>query len=208
MTAAEQAAGRGRGERAWVAPPGRAVLASLVLRGLDPSHSLLPFAAAVAVCRAVDAVAGVHCRVKWPNDVWIGGRKTAGILIEGRPREGWAVLGVGLNVLTRDEEMPEDLRATATSLAAASGRPGLSVEGTLEALLAELGRALADGPAGVLAAWRERDALNGREISWDGGAGQARGIDDSGRLIVDGIAGTTALSAGEVRLVRPAGETP
>ena len=64
---------------------------SLVLRDLDERHALLPLAAAVAVCEALPA-----CdvpRIKWPNDVWIDRRKVAGILVEGRPQEGWAVLG-------------------------------------------------------------------------------------------------------------------
>ena len=85
---------------------------------------LLPLATAVAVCEACEAHAPVECAIKWPNDVWIERRKVAGILIEGRPQEGWAVIGVGLNVSTAREEFPEELRATATSLAARGrGRP-------------------------------------------------------------------------------------
>jgi len=68
---------------------------SLVLRELD---ELLPLTGAVAVCEALP----VDATVKWPNDVWIDRRKVAGILVEGRPQEGWAVLGVGLNVTTTE----------------------------------------------------------------------------------------------------------
>ena len=99
VTADEQSAGRGRQGRAWTAPPGSAVLMSLILRDLDERHALLPLAAAVAVCEAVGSDRAPM--VKWPNDVWIDRRKVAGILIEGRPQEGWAVLGIGLNVTTR-----------------------------------------------------------------------------------------------------------
>ena len=115
VTADEQTAGRGRQGRSWVAPPGRALLMSLVLRDLDERFPLVPLAAAVAVCRAFPQADGI----KWPNDVWVGGRKVAGILVEGRPRDGWAVLGIGLNVATEAGEFPEDLRDTATSLRAA-----------------------------------------------------------------------------------------
>ncbi|MGI8512938.1 MAG: biotin--[acetyl-CoA-carboxylase] ligase, partial [Solirubrobacteraceae bacterium] len=91
VTAGEQSAGRGRQGRTWVAPAGRALLASLILREWT---ELLPLAAAVAVAE----VAGDAARVKWPNDVQLEGRKVAGILVEGRPQEGWMVLGIGLNV--------------------------------------------------------------------------------------------------------------
>src|SRR5256714_3422110 len=120
VTADEQSAGRGRQGRTWVAPAGSAVLMSLVVRDFGP-ETLLPLAAPLAVCDACEAVAAVECRIKWPNDVWIGGRKVAGILVEGRPQEGWAVVGIGLNVSTTAGEFPEELRAVATSLAAAAG---------------------------------------------------------------------------------------
>ena len=86
VTAAAQHAGRGRQGRTWSAPPGRALLLSLVLH--DPP-ALLPLAAALAVAE----VAGPDAQIKWPNDVLVAGRKVAGILAEGRPHEGWAVLG-------------------------------------------------------------------------------------------------------------------
>src|SRR4051812_40804958 len=107
VTADEQQAGRGRQGRAWSAPPRSAVLMSVVLRELSAT---LPLAAAVAVCEALP----VDARIKWPNDVWIDGRKVAGILVEARPQEGWAVLGIGLNVATM--EFPAELAEMATSL--------------------------------------------------------------------------------------------
>src|SRR3954467_1525943 len=91
VTAAEQTAGRGRQGRTWSAPPGRALLMSLVLREWP---RLLPLAAALAVAE----VAGEATTLKWPNDVLLDSRKVAGILVEGRPQEGWMVLGIGLNV--------------------------------------------------------------------------------------------------------------
>ena len=200
VTADEQTAGRGRQGRTWTAAAGDALLLSLVLRGLEDRHALLPLAAAVAVSEACERTAGVSCAIKWPNDVWIEGRKVSGILIEGRPQEGWAVLGIGLNVTTA--EFPEELQEIATSLALASGGPAPGRDAVLGALLEALERLL-DAPAvAVLAAWRERDALLGSEVAWDGGRGTAAGITDAGALRVETDSGLVELDAGEVHLKR------
>lgn len=202
VTAGAQTAGRGRQGRAWTAPAGKALLCSLVVRGLDQRHAVLPLAAAVAVCEAVESLAAVEAQIKWPNDVWISGRKLSGILIEGRPQEGWAVVGIGLNVGTAADEFPDELRETATSLAVAAGDEAPAVEVALEALLARLGERLGNEEEVVLAAWRERDALLGSSVRWNGGSGRAAGIDDAGALIVETEAGEVTLDAGEVHLLR------
>ncbi|HET8862782.1 MAG TPA: biotin--[acetyl-CoA-carboxylase] ligase, partial [Solirubrobacterales bacterium] len=117
VTAAEQTAGRGRQGRTWTAPPGKALLYSAILRPLDERHLLLPLAVPLAVCDAAEQLnPGVACQVKWPNDVWIEGRKLAGVLIEAKPQDGWAVIGVGLNLSIAPAEFPPDLRETAVSL--------------------------------------------------------------------------------------------
>jgi BirA family transcriptional regulator, biotin operon repressor / biotin---[acetyl-CoA-carboxylase] ligase len=194
VTAAAQTAGRGRQGRTWAAPPGRALLMSLVLR--DPRR-LLPLAAAVAVAEA----AGPAARIKWPNDVLLDGRKVAGILAEGRPQEGWAVLGVGLNVAVRPGDLPPELRDMAGTLGLEPG----DVEPVLGRLLGALERTLALDDAALLEAWRKRDALLGREIAWAAGRGRAAGIDAGGRLLVDvDGGGQAALEAGEVHLYPPA----
>ena len=201
VTADEQTAGRGRQGRSWVAPAGSAVLMSAVVRELDESGSLLPLAAAVAACEAVESVApGLRCAIKWPNDVWIEGRKVCGILVEGRPAAGWAVVGLGLNVRTAPDELPEELRPIATSVRAAGG--DATVEAVLDALLGALDRLLAAPAAAVLDAWRARDALAGCRIRWADGEGVAAGLDDSGSLLVDTDSGRIALGAGEVHLER------
>jgi BirA family biotin operon repressor/biotin-[acetyl-CoA-carboxylase] ligase len=191
VTADEQSAGRGRQGRVWTAPAGSAVLMSLVLRELD---ELLPIAAAVAVCEALPADAAI----KWPNDVWIDRRKVAGILVEGRPQDGWAVLGVGLNVTTGS--FPPELAETATSLRLA-GLEAAPAE-VLDDLLASLSRWLGAPRDRVLAAWRSRDALTGEQVRWTGGEGIAGGIDDSGALLVETSEGQVTLDAGEVHLKR------
>jgi BirA family transcriptional regulator, biotin operon repressor / biotin---[acetyl-CoA-carboxylase] ligase len=191
VTADEQSAGRGRQGRPWTAPARSAVLMSVVLR--DPGE-LLPLAAAVAVCEALP----VETAIKWPNDVWLDGRKLAGILVEGRPQEGWAVLGIGLNVTT--ESFPADLAETATSLRLAGVET--DVERAIGALLASLDARLGATSDEVLAAWRERDALRGEPVRWAGGEGTAAGIDDAGALLVETEGGLVRLDAGEVHLLR------
>lgn len=216
VTATEQTAGRGRQGRRWSAPAGSAVLMSLLLR--EPPE-LLPLMAAVAVCDA----AGEHALIKWPNDVVLdatdsGGQeersgalaKLAGILVEARPQQRWAVLGIGLNVAVRLEDLPAELRPGATQPAGeGSGLPaatlGLAprdVEPTLARLIGALERRLAEDPSTVIAAWRAKDALRGREVVWSGGSGRADGIDGTGRLMVAlAGGGSTTLGSGEVHLL-------
>lgn len=190
VTASSQTAGRGRQGRTWSAPPGCALLCSIVLRDPPP---LLPLACAVAVAEAC----GPGAAIKWPNDVWLDGRKLAGILCEGRPAEGWAIAGIGVNVAVCVDDLPPELHATATTL----GRTPADVEPFLAEVLGALERALSLSSSDVLGAWRARDALRGRSVSWAGGTGVARGVDDEGRLVVEGRDGTlVTLDAGEVHL--------
>jgi BirA family biotin operon repressor/biotin-[acetyl-CoA-carboxylase] ligase len=200
VTAAEQTAGRGRQGRMWWAPAGSSLLVSLLLR--DPPR-LLPLIAGVAVCD----VACESAAVKWPNDIVIPRQaplkdapalaKLAGILVEGRPQEGWAVVGIGVNVAVCPEDVPAELSATAASL----GLPASEIEPLLTRLLGAFARRLGEPEGSVLDAWRARDALLGREVSWQTGRGTAHGVDDRGHLVVRLPDGTTqALSAGEVHL--------
>lgn len=204
VTATEQSAGHGRQGRSWWAPAGEALLMSLVLRRAERSLELLPLLSAVAVCDAV----GPPALVKWPNDVVVEpvpGRlaKLAGILVEGRPQEGWAVVGVGLNVAVDVDAAPEELRPRLASL----GRPRSAIEPLLEALLAALEERLAEPEASVLECWRALDVLRGRDVSWSvhpssasGGAEQLRGTDGAERGVAAGIDG-----AGRLVVTRPDG---
>jgi BirA family transcriptional regulator, biotin operon repressor / biotin---[acetyl-CoA-carboxylase] ligase len=194
VTAAEQSAGRGRRGRTWSAPAGTALLYSAVLRPLAPRHRLLPLAVPVAVCAAIDSAAQSRCRIKWPNDVWIGERKVAGVLIEARPPE-WAVIGVGVNVAVGDAEFPADLRWPATSVGA-----GATVAQMRDALNEALGHWTQAEPAEILQAFRSRDALRGRTVSWASGEGAAAGITDDGDLLIDTGDDQVAVGAGEVQL--------
>src|SRR5690348_881399 len=181
VTAAEQSAGRGRQGRTWTAPPDSALLYSAVLRPLDRRHLLLPLSVPVAVCEAVESVSpGTTCRIKWPNDVWVDGRKLAGVLIEAKPQDGWAVIGVGINLAIAESEFPPELRETAVSLlGSASIEQARDAHALmLQALNRQLDRWVEEPADSVLSEWRARDALQGREISWDSGAGVAEGISD------------------------------
>jgi BirA family transcriptional regulator, biotin operon repressor / biotin---[acetyl-CoA-carboxylase] ligase len=189
VTAAEQSAGRGRQGRTWTAPPGRALLCSVLIR--DPPR-LLPLAAGVAVAETV----GPDAQIKWPNDVLLGGRKVAGILVEARLQERWAVVGIGLNVAVREADFPAELRDRAGTL----GLDPDAIEPTLTALLRTLERWLAADSDAVLEAVRSRDALRGRGVRWGGQVGIAAGIDGDGRLVVRTEDGEVRLDAGEVHL--------
>ncbi len=187
VTTSFQSAGRGRQGRTWTAPPGRALLLSLVVRAPDP---LLPLRAGLAVAD----LAGPAALVKWPNDVLLEGRKVAGVLVEARPQEGWAVVGIGVNAAFAPDELPPELNAGTL------GRGKDELEATLAELLDHLGRRLAEPAAETLAALRTRDALLDRALSWPGGQGVGAGIDEDGRLRVSGPGGEQVLDAGEVHL--------
>jgi BirA family transcriptional regulator, biotin operon repressor / biotin---[acetyl-CoA-carboxylase] ligase len=183
-----QTAGRGRQGRTWTAPAGRALLLALIVREPDP---LLPLRAGLAVAD----VAGATAMVKWPNDVLLGGRKVAGVLVEGRPQEGWAVVGIGVNAAIAPDDLPPELNAGTL------GRRPAEREATLRELLGHLADRLAEPPEDTLAALRTRDALLDRPLSWPGGDGVGAGIDEQGRLRVRGPRGELVLDAGEVHLL-------
>jgi BirA family biotin operon repressor/biotin-[acetyl-CoA-carboxylase] ligase len=218
VTAGEQTEGRGRQGRTWTAPPGKALLYSALVRPLEERHMTLPLAVPLAVCEAAEELEpGVRCGVKWPNDVWVEGRKLAGVLIEARPQDGWAVVGVGMNLSIPQAEFPPDLQGTAVSLFSAGegvrGKSRRSLPAVAPAglppdprtasvvLSGHLDRWVGAEPDAVLAAWRERDALLGRRVSWEGGSGVADGIDSRGYLLVVTAGGErVAVGAGEVHL--------
>jgi BirA family transcriptional regulator, biotin operon repressor / biotin---[acetyl-CoA-carboxylase] ligase len=208
VTADEQTAGRGRRGNQWFAPAGAGLLYSALLRPFDAERaSVLPLAVPIAVCEAAEQVAPVRCQVKWPNDVWIDERKVAGVLVEARPEDAWAVIGVGLNVAIRQDDFPAELREISTSLLPTEAEGGLArgaapgVVRALRALNESLDRWTDASADETLSAFRARDALSGRHISWDGGEGVAAEIDERGHLVVSKEDGERiALGAGEVHL--------
>ena len=206
VVAERQTGGRGRLGREWESPARAGVLLSLLVRPALPAArlSLLPLMTGVAVTEAVRAVAELPAMLKWPNDVLVDGRKLGGILTE-RTAAGAVVVGVGLNVSTRPEELPVP---TATSMQIAGGATDR------ESLVKEILRAFerrylafvgAGGAAtSVLPSYREVCDTIGREVVVqlpDGASvrGTAVTVDDSGMLVVRGGDGVEhAWSAGDV----------
>lgn len=179
VVADHQTAGRGRLGRAWEAPPGTALLASVVM----PARPLASLAAGVAAAHAC----GPRTRLKWPNDVLLDGAKLAGILAE--LHDGRVIVGVGVNL-------------TWAPPGAAMLGPDTDREALLEALIAELQRWFAALEPEVLGAWRARADTLGRtvrvELPAETFEGMAEDIADDGRLIVAG----RTVAAGDVIHVR------
>lgn len=210
VIAEQQTAGRGRLNRSWSAPPRAGVLMSALLRpGVDvAAWPLIALLTGLAVVEAMVAVAQVEASLKWPNDVLVDGLKLAGILVE--RVDDAVVVGVGLNVSTRREELPTE---GATSLALVGGATDREIiaKEMLRALARRYG-AWADtggAAASVIPAYRERCETIGQqiELALPGGdvvRGVATGIDDSGRLVLrdDSTGGDRAWLVGDVTHVR------
>jgi BirA family biotin operon repressor/biotin-[acetyl-CoA-carboxylase] ligase len=170
VVADRQTAGRGRGGRSFASPAG-GLYVSLLVRA-EPRDLPGPLTAAVslAAAEAVEDAAGVRASVKWPNDVWVGGRKAGGILLESSGGRPVAVAGIGVNVRSVPEDLPPDVRRLLTSIAAEAGRP--IARGTLlERLLVRVDQRVDDlgspeGRARVASAWRDRLVLRGERIAY------------------------------------------
>jgi BirA family biotin operon repressor/biotin-[acetyl-CoA-carboxylase] ligase len=222
VVAERQVAGRGRRDRAWVSPARAGLTLSVLLRPGEkgpgeavpaPRWGWLPLLAGVALRDAVRSRAEVDAALKWPNDLLIGDAKCAGILAE--VAGDAVVLGIGLNVTTRPEELPPTGGLRATSLRIA----GATVTDR-DPLLRSLLRGLADWYAGwreaggdaemcgLLAAYREGCATIGREVRAllpDGTElpGTATTVDGDGQLVIRTADGTShRVSAGDVLHVR------
>ena len=202
VVADEQTAGQGTRGRIWVAPAGSSLLASWLFRPAPAEPGLFALLAGVAVARALAGLGLKDASLKWPNDVEAGHRKVAGALAHATTdgKGGSLVLGIGVNVHQRAEDLAPDLRGTATSLALAGhdvDRLSLFV-----ALSRELDRVAAPGErAAGLDEWRRRATLLGREIEVTRSGqptirGVARDIADDGALLVGG----DRVVAGDVRV--------
>jgi BirA family biotin operon repressor/biotin-[acetyl-CoA-carboxylase] ligase len=202
--AGEQTAGRGRSGRRWLAPPGTALLVSLLLRRQRGVAAAAPLLAGLALTDALAALSGVACRLKWPNDVVAGGGKLAGILTEVEPGGG-IILGLGVNLTVPD--FPPDVPGV--SLDRLAGVP-YGWDAVLAAFLPELGRRLRQAEEGGIASlrrdWSERAAGLGGPVRAEVGTrtveGTALGIDGDGALLVATDRGRVRLVAGEVHLLR------
>jgi BirA family transcriptional regulator, biotin operon repressor / biotin---[acetyl-CoA-carboxylase] ligase len=175
-----QTAGRGRLGRSWEAPPGTALLCSVLLKPPPPREAReLSLVAGIAVADALELLIGLAVQIKWPNDVMLRRRKVAGCLAE--LRDGGVVLGIGINVKQTREQLPDG----AGSLYTLTGRE-FDREQLLTQLLRDLERRYGDWAAGGLDAVYEglgpRDFLRGRRVSVDGTSGTVVMIARDGRL--------------------------
>lgn len=211
VVADAQTAGRGRMGRRWVSPAGKNLYVSLLLRPSVPAVDAprLALVAGVALADAVEAV-GVPASLKWPNDLYCGGRKAAGILAEMASETDavrHAVIGVGLNVNMEEADFPPDLRDTATSLRIRAGRVFRRVD-VLARLLDAFGTRYAEfiggGFASLREGWDRRDFLRGRRVllrrQGGEGWGTADGLDTAGalRFLPDGGLAPESVHSGEI----------
>ena len=191
VTAGEQLAGRGRHGRTWSAPPGRALLMSLVLRD---APALLALSSAVAVADVV----GAEAAIKWPNDVLVADARSPGSSRRAARRSAGSCSGSAST--SRCARGTSRRRSPAAPRGSASSRPTSSR--CSQRCSRRSSCRLGQDPATTLAAYRERDGLLGRDVRWQHGDGVAAGVDDDGRLLVDRAGGgRVALDAGEVHLV-------
>jgi BirA family biotin operon repressor/biotin-[acetyl-CoA-carboxylase] ligase len=195
--AGSQTAGRGRGAHRWWSGPG-ALTFSLVVepeRGvLDVDRwPLVALAAGVAACITIERfLPGASIGLKWPNDVFLAGKKVSGILVESpSPRTGRLVVGLGMNINNCFANAPEEVQQSATSLKAMAGRP-FGLPDVLSALIAEIGSSmdiLARSQAALIERWRSYCFLTGKRVRFiEAGSREVRGlcqgIDADGRLIL------------------------
>ena len=212
LVAEHQEAGRGRLDRVWTSPPRAGITVSVLLRPDVPAarRSWLPLLTGVALAEAVGTVPGCRTALKWPNDLLAAdGSKLAGILAEAS--SGAVVVGVGLNVSTRPDELPEGASSLAMEVGRTVDRAPVLLE-FLRALerrylrwTAVLGDPVQSGLAHDYLAWC---ATVGTEVTVtlpDGGLleGVAEAVDWDGRLVVRTGDGTVELASGDVRHVRP-----
>lgn len=201
--AREQTSGRGRRGAAWTSPPGNLYVSAILRPHVPPSRAMqLSFVVAVAMAEAIQQASGIALALKWPNDLLLDGRKTAGILLESAGTGAtldWLVAGTGVNLASHPEAL-----ATATHLGAAGATvtPEILLPLYAGALVAWADRWTADGFAPVRAAWLARASGLGGPIVVrlpdSELAGTFADLDETGGLVLDAPGGRRTVTAGEV----------
>ena len=196
-----QTAGRGRLGRTWEAPPGTAILCSVLLK--PPPERVVPqlsLVAGVAVADAIERTVGLSVQLKWPNDVMLRRRKVAGCLAEAR--DGAVVLGIGINVNQTREQLPDGAGSLRTLAGREWDREAL-LSAVLEDLDARYRAWLGGGLDAVYEGLGPRDFLRGRQVSVNGTRGVVSKIDREGRLEIEvGHGELVTVESGEVRYER------
>jgi BirA family biotin operon repressor/biotin-[acetyl-CoA-carboxylase] ligase len=198
VVAEVQTKGRGRRGRSWIAPPGKALTLSVILRPtLPPARAPeITLTAAVAICEAAHEMGAPGARIKWPNDIECRGQKLAGILSELRAepdRIRHLILGVGLNVTLTAHDFPADVRGTSLLIQSGERTPRpLVCARVLEHLEEWLALHETEGFAPVRERWRELSSTLGRRVSVTGAPpvdgppleGEAVDLAEDGALLV------------------------
>ena len=213
VIAEQQTTGRGRMGRTWHSPPGVNFYGTFILRPdlALAETALLSLVAGLAVAETMELVAPRIVSLKWPNDVWLGGRKAGGIIAEAvtdsNHRLDCVLLGIGLNLNLAPEHIPEELRNRATSVMAATGRPcdRVEVAGELfSRLQSRYMEALNGGFAAVRPAWERYSALTGRQVTVIDGQlrikGTVMGIGPDGALLLEAGGQQIRVLAGDVTI--------
>lgn len=214
ILAESQAQGRGRRGRIWESPPGVNLYISILLRPSVPPAVApqITLVAGVAGANALARTTGLEARIKWPNDLFIHGKKVAGILAEMEAENSaihFIILGVGVNVNGTGEEIPSSLQGLATSLRIEGGRPfprGLVAAGLLEELEKEYDFFLQEGfSPKQREEWNRLSCVNGKwgtvNIMDQEIPGQALGLDADGALLWIDVEGKMQrLIAGDISL--------
>jgi BirA family biotin operon repressor/biotin-[acetyl-CoA-carboxylase] ligase len=209
VAAARQTMGRGRLGRSWESPPNRGLYVSILLR---PDLAMteagkLTILSSVAMVDAVEAVTGVRPDIKWPNDLMMGGRKLAGLLIETELKGGrlaFAVVGVGINVRQSADDFSPEVRDLATSLYLATGKLYRRAD-LLVALLQSMGNRISQPFEEAREAWVAAGSLTlGQRMmlktSRGPKHGQAVGLDESGALLLRTDSGEVeTITAGDMQ---------
>jgi BirA family transcriptional regulator, biotin operon repressor / biotin---[acetyl-CoA-carboxylase] ligase len=208
VAASRQTMGRGRLGRGWESPPDRGLYVSILLRPDLPMAEAgkLTILSSVATVDAVEAVSGLRPQIKWPNDLMLGRRKLAGLLIETEPkgkRMAFAVIGIGLNVRQEAGDFSPDVRRLATSLFLATGRMYRRAD-LLVALLQALERRLSEPFDEAREAWTASSLTLGQRVTLTTVRGrkhgQAVGLDESGALLLRGDSGEVeTVTAGDMQ---------
>ena len=201
----DQTAGRGRLGRGWVDAPGKGLYYTAVIKTDLAQPSTLPLFASLAVCDALKQRYGIDCQIKWPNDLLLNGKKIVGILCEVAPDGHSLVVGIGINLAQPQEYFDMAGLPHGTSLLLQGVNVDLDTDPEwLAQYMTDFGfdRALYTYEEQGLAPYREQykaQCVNlGRRVTYDGGAGIAKDIDEEGRLVVHDESGDTHVFTGEV----------
>ncbi len=220
VLAESQNGGRGRLGKTWQSPAGKGIYSTIIVRSELPvaEYSQIPLTAGLAVSLVLEEMCALQVQLKWPNDLFIAGRKCGGILVESSSLQEadephFALVGIGVNVNGEKSDFPFKLQNTATSIFIETGREFeilrifTAVRARLLQLLSKLAK---EGFSEILDHWRQRDMLQGRWMQWLTPAGkivygESLGVEENGGLKVRDVDGVShVVLSGDVTLaVRP-----